>query len=90
MSGATDIQQEAERQLTHALITLSGRTHEYQSNADFHTQVNLLVRLLPSMINGMAVEAEKGYRERQERIRVLMHEPSFTIDLDKARLEMGI
>lgn len=90
MSGAADIQQEAERQLTHALITLSGRMHEYQYNADFNAQVNLLVRLLPAMVNGMALEAEKGYQERQERIKVLMHEPAFALDLDKARLEMGL
>jgi hypothetical protein len=72
-----------DRDLIRALVEASGTNREYVRNAEFKAGVTVLAQLLPSMVQGMAQEAEKrhGERERQINIYERMSTPALLQDL---------
>lgn len=61
--------------LTASLVLLAGREREYHHNAIFHAQVDALVALLPSMVNGMALEAGEAEKRMQVAIAAARQAP---------------
>jgi len=61
-----------ERQLTSALVTLAGRGDDYRNDAHFKHSVDILVRLLPYMVNGIGVQAEAEAESMHEEVIKMM------------------
>jgi hypothetical protein len=53
------------------LVILAGREREYLNNSVFKAQVDTLCRLLPTMVNGIALEAEERQRALTARMQDL-------------------
>lgn len=51
--------------LTEGLVT--GREALYQTSAEFHAAVDLLVQLLPDMVAGLALRCAREARQKNDR-----------------------
>ena len=69
------------RRLTGSLVALAERGDDYRNNAEFRHSVDILVRLLPFMVNGIGIQAEAESKERQAIIEQLMSQPFQPINL---------
>ena len=67
-----------ERRLVNTLVVLAGREREYLHNAVFRAQMGFLCSLLPTMVNGIALEAEEQEKRMQRQIEAIRRAPFFT------------
>lgn len=59
-----------DQDLLRALVEASGTIHQYRNSPEFKAGVTVLSQMLPSMVQGLAQEAENRQVERERQISI--------------------